>query len=350
MPHSRGDEVRHFIVRHVEAHPADIARVTADEFKVEPQSIRKHLRELSSENVLVVDGKTRDRIYRLKTNDWTKSYPISAGLTEDSAWNDAAPFVGRLPENVLSIWNTGFTEMFNNAIDHSAGTEIAVEIRKTAINTEMEIRDNGVGIFKKVQAAANLPDERQAILELAKGKFTTDRTKHSGEGIFFTSKMFDAFDILSEGLSFTGTRPPTGSAGTTVWMKLDNESTRVAADIYNAFSVEDFGFDKTNVPIKMAQFAGQIQPLVSGYIKTPVLDATGIDGAYDFTLSYTGAGKLRNGGGPPEGAGAGMASDPSGGISFFDALNKQLGLKLEKVKRPVPVLAIDHVEEKPTEN
>ena len=257
MPHSRGDEVRHFIVRHVEAHPADIARVTADEFKVEPQSIRKHLRELSSENVLVVDGKTRDRIYRLKTNDWTKSYPISAGLTEDSAWNDAAPFVGRLPENVLSIWNTGFTEMFNNAIDHSAGTEFAVEIRKTAINTEMEIRDNGVGIFKKVQAAANLPDERQAILELAKGKFTTDRTKHSGEGIFFTSKMFDAFDILSEGLSFTGTRPPTGSAGTTVWMKLDNESTRVAADIYNAFSVEDFGFDKTNVPIKMAQFAGQ---------------------------------------------------------------------------------------------
>ena len=257
MPHSRGDEVRHFIVRHVESHPADIARVTADEFKVEPQSIRKHLRELSSENVLVVDGKTRDRIYRLKTNDWTKSYPISAGLTEDSAWNDAAPFVGRLPENVLSIWNTGFTEMFNNAIDHSAGTEIAVEIRKTAINTEMEIRDNGVGIFKKVQAAANLPDERQAILELAKGKFTTDRTKHSGEGIFFTSKMFDAFDILSEGLSFTGTRPPTGSAGTTVWMKLDNESTRVAADIYNAFSVEDFGFDKTNVPIKMAQFAGQ---------------------------------------------------------------------------------------------
>ena len=257
MPHSRGDEVRHFIVRHVEAHPADIARVTADEFKVEPQSIRKHLRELSSENVLVVDGKTRDRIYRLKTNDWTKSYPISAGLTEDSAWNDAAPFVGRLPEDVLSIWNTGFTEMFNNAIDHSAGTEIAVEIRKTAINTEMEIRDNGVGIFKKVQAAANLPDERQAILELAKGKFTTDRTKHSGEGIFFTSKMFDAFDILSEGLSFTGTRPPTGSAGTTVWMKLDNESTRVAADIYNAFSVEDFGFDKTNVPIKMAQFAGQ---------------------------------------------------------------------------------------------
>ncbi|HWO35215.1 MAG TPA: ATP-binding protein, partial [Candidatus Acidoferrum sp.] len=152
---------------------------------------------MSSQNVLVVEGKTRDRIYRLKTTDWAKAYPITTGLSEDAAWNDAVPVVGSLPENVLSIWNTGFTEMFNNAIDHSAGTKIAVEIRQTAINTEMEIRDDGVGIFKKIQAAANLPEERQAILELSKGKFTTDRTKHSGEGIFFTSKMFDAFDILS---------------------------------------------------------------------------------------------------------------------------------------------------------
>jgi anti-sigma regulatory factor (Ser/Thr protein kinase) len=257
VPYNRGKEVRDFIVRHVEAHPAYIARVTADEFKLEPQSVRKHLRELSFQNILVADGKTRDRIYRLETTDWAKTYPITTGLGEDAAWNDAAPVVGRLPENVLTIWNTGFTEMFNNAIDHSTGTEIAVEIRKSAINTEMEIRDDGVGIFKKIQAAAYLPDERQAILELSKGKFTTDRTKHSGEGIFFTSKMFDAFDILSGGLSFTGTRPPTGSPGTTVWMKLDNESSRVAADVYNAFSVEDFGFAKTNVPIKMAQFAGQ---------------------------------------------------------------------------------------------
>jgi anti-sigma regulatory factor (Ser/Thr protein kinase) len=179
------------------------------------------------------------------------------GLTEDLAWADAAPIIGKLSDNVLSIWNTGFTEMFNNAIDHSAGTEIAVEIRKTAINAEMEIRDNGIGIFKKVQAAANLPDERQAILELSKGKFTTDRTKHSGEGIFFTSKMFDSFDILSGHLSFTGTQPSTGSPGTTVWMKLDDESTRRPIDVYNAFSVEDFGFDKTNVPIKMARLAGE---------------------------------------------------------------------------------------------
>ena len=256
MAYDRGEQIRHFIVRQVEEYPADIAKVTAEKFSIEPAAVRWHLRQLASTD-LVLEGKTRNRVYRLSASEWTKSYPLVAGLTEDSAWNDAAPVVGHLPENVLSIWNTGFTEMFNNAIDHSGGTEVAVKIRKTAINVEIEIVDNGVGIFKKVQAAAKLPDERQAILELTKGKFTTDSTKHSGEGIFFTSKMFDAFDITSGGLSFTGKRPPTVPAGTTVWMKLDNESIRLPADIYNAYSVDDFGFDKTNVPIKMAQFAGQ---------------------------------------------------------------------------------------------
>jgi len=101
--------------------------------------------------------------------------------------------------------------------------------------------------------------------------------------------------------------------------------------------------------ITMAQFARELQTQAPGYIKTPVLDATGISGAYDFTLNYTGAGKLMGGALTPAGD-APAASDPSGGLSLFDALNKQLGLKLEKVKRPVPVLVIDRVDEKPTEN
>jgi anti-sigma regulatory factor (Ser/Thr protein kinase) len=257
MPYDRGEEIRHYIVRQVEAHPADIARLAAEKFEVQPQSVRRHLRQMCAQNILIVEGQTRDRIYRLKSNVWRKSYPIVEGVSEDLAWNDAAPIVGKLPENVMSIWNTGFTEMFNNAIDHSGGTEITVAVHKTAINTEIEIRDNGVGIFKKIQMAANLPDERHAIIELSKGKFTTDRTKHTGEGIFFTSKMFDSFDILSGDLSFTNTRPPAGAAGTAVWMKLDNESIRTPADVYDAYSVDDFGFDKTEVPVKMAQFAGQ---------------------------------------------------------------------------------------------
>jgi uncharacterized protein (TIGR03435 family) len=110
----------------------------------------------------------------------------------------------------------------------------------------------------------------------------------------------------------------------------------------------------------MAQFAAKLQQIASGYIHSPVLDATGLEGSWNFTLSFSPAGALQNGGrggggrggdAPPPGPGGlTEASDPSGAISLPEAIDKQLGLKLEMRKRPVQVLVIDHIEQKPTEN
>jgi len=104
----------------------------------------------------------------------------------------------------------------------------------------------------------------------------------------------------------------------------------------------------------MTQFAEQLQRLAPGYIHVPVLDSTGIEGNWDITLSFSTAGFIQaagrgGGGGAPSGD-APTASDPNGGLTLFDAVNKQLGLKLEMQKRPLPVVVIDHVEEKPTDN
>jgi len=102
----------------------------------------------------------------------------------------------------------------------------------------------------------------------------------------------------------------------------------------------------------MAQFVEQLPRLANGYIHRPVLDTTELDGAYDFTLSFSAAGLLQSGpgrGGAPNQQQA-EASDPNGALSLPDAISKHLGLKLEEKKRPVPVLVIDHVEEKPTDN
>jgi uncharacterized protein (TIGR03435 family) len=99
----------------------------------------------------------------------------------------------------------------------------------------------------------------------------------------------------------------------------------------------------------MAQFAEQLQFLANGYVFTPVLDSTGLTDAYDFTLSFSSAGQLHNGPAPPTVNGE-AASDPGGGVSLPDAMAKQLGVKLEKQKRLSPVLVIDHIEEKPTDN
>jgi uncharacterized protein (TIGR03435 family) len=104
----------------------------------------------------------------------------------------------------------------------------------------------------------------------------------------------------------------------------------------------------------MAQLADQLPNLANGYVFTPVLDSTGLKDAYDFTLSFSTAGQLRSAAPPPAGtqpsSDPNAAVDPTGGLSLPDAIYKQLGVKMIKEKRPSPVLVIDHIEEKPTDN
>jgi STAS-like domain of unknown function (DUF4325)/Histidine kinase-like ATPase domain len=291
---SRGEKIRNFILGSVEAHPSDMARLVAEKFQISRQTANEHVRRLCAENVLIGTGETSARSYALRVlEEWAKTYALRAGMGEHEIWDiDISNAIGDFAQNVRSIWGTAFTEMFNNVIDHSAATEVTVEIKKTAINIEMVIHDNGVGIFKKIQQALRLPDERYAIIELSKGKFTTDPTKHSGEGIFFTSKMLDSFDIRSDGLSFAHQPNDKNQlseqgpkSGTTVLMKLDNRSTREPKDVYDEFT-EDFIFNKTAVPIKLAQVGSgglvsrsQAKRILAGIdrFKIVSLDFTGIE-------------------------------------------------------------------------
>jgi uncharacterized protein (TIGR03435 family) len=104
----------------------------------------------------------------------------------------------------------------------------------------------------------------------------------------------------------------------------------------------------------MVQFADRLPSIASAYLQTPVLDKTGLDGSFDFTLNFSTIGAfqraLRGGGDGGAQAPVPSAADPSGATSLFEALTKQLGLKLDMQARPLPVLVIDHAEEKPTEN
>src|SRR5271156_2917000 len=166
---ARGEDVRSFILQHVEKHPHDVSRLTAEHFKITRQAVNKHLQRLVKEISLTETGKTRTRTYKLAPLlEWKRVYEITPQLEEHVVWDkDISQILGEQPENVLDIWHYGFTEMLNNAKDHSGGTMILVRIVKTAVTTEVQISDNGVGIFKKIQQALNLPDERYSVLELA---------------------------------------------------------------------------------------------------------------------------------------------------------------------------------------
>jgi anti-sigma regulatory factor (Ser/Thr protein kinase) len=215
------------------------------------------------DGLIEATGATKSKAYTLKTLAEERQQFAREGLDEDRVWREfAAPRLEDLPKAVKRIWQYGVTEMVNNAIDHSGAGTVDVRLTRTALDTTIVVADDGEGIFLKIQRALNLNDPRESILELAKGKLTTAPSHHSGEGIFFTSRVMDRFEIDSHHLRFShaprvedhieehrGDTP-----GTEVRMRLANDCTRTLSEVFGQFTEsEDQTFDKTVVPLHLAQ-------------------------------------------------------------------------------------------------
>lgn len=293
---ARGELVRRFILGEVVRHPKEIVRVTAEEFRISRQAANKHLANLVEQGAIIASGNTSSRIYRLAPLVvWQGSYPIEAAPTEDTMWENLSSQMGQLPENVGRIWQYACTEILNNAREHSGGTTILVSMNKTAQSTEVTVFDDGVGIFRKIKAALDLADERHAVLELAKGKFTTDPARHTGEGIFFTSRSVDDFQISSSDVYFShefgqpedwileSTTPPNG---TLVRMRLHNHTARSLPAIMAEYEDEDRAFTRTVVPVRLTRYGddnlvsrSQARRLLSRVdrFRTVILDFAGVD-------------------------------------------------------------------------
>ncbi len=263
----QGEAIRRYILDHVDQSPNHIAKLTAGDFKITRQAVNKHLKQLVKEGILERTGTTSGIRYQLVSRlNWHAAYPIDTGLEEHVIWDrDISDKVSALPMNVKDIWYYGFSEIFNNAIEHAEGSQIDVLINGTAAGTEMMISDDGYGIFRKIKNATGLPDERSAVLELAKGKLTTDPDHHTGEGIFFTSRIFDFFEILSGKIYFAhafgepedwiSEDKSSSQDGTCVRMKINNHSTRTVNEIFDRHtSGDDYGFTKTVIPIRIAAY------------------------------------------------------------------------------------------------
>ncbi len=240
----------------------------AERFSISRAAASARLKRMTDKGVLVATGSGRGKRYRLAVLSERQSvYPLD-GLSEDDVWH--ALVAGELAdaeENVRDIWQYGVTEMVNNAIDHSGSESVEVRIERTALAMRCWVRDEGEGIFRKIQRALSLYDPRDALIELAKGKFTTDPERHTGEGIFFSSKVFDCFQIRSDGLVFAhedggqdvilehGIAP---DRGTTVFMELRHDSSRMLREVMDEFAApEAYTFSKTIVPIRLAIHEGE---------------------------------------------------------------------------------------------
>lgn len=262
---SRSETIKHYIIDNVRAHPRDIARLVANQFGITRQAVNRHVKALLEEGILRAEGNTKNRSYKLAARSVQERLTIAENSDEDVVWTQlVGPLASSLPDNIRRICQFGFTEMLNNVIDHSEGHTVWVDASVDPKMVELTISDDGVGIFEKIKTALGVEDHRQSILELSKGKLTTDPTHHTGEGIFFTSRMFDSFLIRSHGLMFAHHErigewlveiDPRKEPGTWVMMQIATDSQRTTKEVFDQFAepeADDYSFSKTHVPLRLA--------------------------------------------------------------------------------------------------
>lgn len=255
-------QIQQELLHLIAAGKPDVAGVAANTFGLSRQAVNKHLRELVRSGAVVAKGTTRSRKYELIQVEEQRTFPLE-GLAEHDVWEEfVRPYLSTLPDNVRSICQYGVTEMVNNAIDHSSGTQVRLILLMNPVRVQINVYDNGIGIFKKIKDAFQLDRESDVILELSKGKLTTDPSRHSGEGIFFTSRVFDEYSIYSGSLFFLH-MPDNDDwllergeviPGTLVTMGVDPASPRTTSEVFDKFATPDqYRFDVTHVPVKLAQ-------------------------------------------------------------------------------------------------
>ena len=273
MVENQAEEIRTYLLDKIPVHPKNIVAKAAKAFACSRTTVHRHLNRLLRDGQIIKSGTTRQIQYFLKTEK-NKEVIVSLKnkVEEHKVWqeNFQKDFEA-LPKNVRDICEYGFLEILNNAIDHSEGTEVKIYSEWTSKSIELMIGDNGIGIFNKIKKALDLKDQRESVLHLSKGKFTTDKENHTGEGIFFTSRVFDNFRILSKGLSyirdnenkdwFLDSSRAIVIAGTGVKMIINLDSKRRLQNVFSEYVEENSDgipkFDKTNIIVRLSKIGDE---------------------------------------------------------------------------------------------
>lgn len=274
---NRLQNIRQFVIENVKTHPADIGSLLAEEYTISRQGANKYLRRFVEEGLLGSSGNTKSKKYSLAVLASNHVViDVTPELEEHIVWREhIIPTLGDVAANVAEICQFGFTEMVNNVVEHSESAELEVTISRNATEILMCVQDHGVGIFKKLQNEYGYSDPRHALLELSKGKLTTSQEAHSGEGIFFTSRVFDSFHIDANSLAFirlNSINPDdwlievddTNSfaafmPGTSIFMNIGLAAKRNMREVFDAAATEfdDYSFTRTHVPVKLVKYGNE---------------------------------------------------------------------------------------------
>ncbi len=262
-------DIKESILRFAQAKRAILSRDVAGHFGVSRQYASKILNNLVKQGLLMKRGSTRASLYvspahvdslrgtvhvKLK-NKSLKEHEILEAIDRNQSFGLV------LRENVRSIFAYAFCEMLNNAIEHSRSSTIEIDVDKNQ-DLIFRVNDVGVGVFFNVMKKRRLQSELEAIQDLLKGKMTTQPRFHSGEGIFFTSKIADVFSLESHKHKLTidnrihdvfVEEVKHRKKGTKVRFQIGLKSKKHLSAVFKEYQTDpsEYAFDKTKVQIRL---------------------------------------------------------------------------------------------------
>lgn len=260
------------------------------------QAAHRRLAKLASAGAIVREGAGRAARYVSRDAAVVRRRYATAGLAEDRVFVDMerrVPAIGGLPEAGRTALHYALTEMTNNAIEHSGARSVELVLEPRDDGIALEVIDGGVGALEHVRAHLRLASPLEAIQELAKGKTTTNPARHSGEGIFFTSKVARRFELDSSGLRWivdnelgdTTVVPSPRRKGTRVRVELSRAPRPTLREVFDAYTIDE-EFARTRTVVKLFAIGktfvsrSEARRLMQGLdrFREVVLDFAGVDG------------------------------------------------------------------------
>lgn len=233
--------------------------------RISRQAVHGHLSELVDAGLLIRDKVGRSVRYQ-RAYEFTGTWP-RAGLREDAVWAEVAEAVPAMTatSTVRTLVNYLVTELVNNAIDHSEAEEVEVRVAVEGSWLRIEVRDAGVGVFFRIADGIDgVGTPLEAAQHLTRGKVTTFPERHTGEGIFFSSRASQQFYIDANGVRLTidterddwalgvsGRR-----AGSAVAAVIDLDDVMPLTDLFRRFTT-DHEFDETETVIALFRDGAQ---------------------------------------------------------------------------------------------
>ena len=153
MKKENTEQIRQYILKQIDTREKDYARKTVENFQISKSSVYSYTKKMCDEHILQrAEGKMPP--YRLETQEHTFHYENNGTLGEDRIFSkDIEPLLHDCPKNVLSAWRYAFTEMMNNAIEHSHASKILV-----IVQTFLPFLVTGfLIVFKKVLSVFVIP-------------------------------------------------------------------------------------------------------------------------------------------------------------------------------------------------